>query len=53
MLHFLKNLWFYLAYHVPYHEHTWSPLSYSEWGCTYQTKEGKHCTAHETEHTWM
>jgi hypothetical protein len=49
----LKNLWFRLLYHVPYHEHTWSPISQSVWGCTYQTKDGKCCIAHCTEHIWM
>jgi len=42
---FLKDLWFRLFHGVPYHEHQWSPLNRAVWGCTYQTKDGKSCTA--------
>jgi hypothetical protein len=49
MMEFLRGLFFRVVYGVPYHEHQWAPSHGSGWGCTYQTKGGKTCTAYDPD----
>jgi len=47
------NLWYYLVYGVPYHEHRWHPAGLSLWVCNYESPSGRQCSAKEYDHVFM